>query len=149
MESPPILLFSRSSVSNSDGTGGQETQYENTRDTFGGRDFGNPWVSVLHMLPMTCPDRLGLQSSISVHCLANWVTLGTLLAPTALPVARSGVYLLALICWVNRVSQIKYPMKDLMQVMSVINIFPLLPSLPVWGVGQMFGVRLLHREVEC
>lgn len=62
-----------------------------------GRDFGNPWVLVIHMLPMACPDRLELQSSISVHCLANWVILGTLLAPTALPVAGGGVYLLALI----------------------------------------------------
>lgn len=94
-----------------------------------GRDFGNPWVLVIHMLPMACPDRLELQSSISVHCLANWVILGTLLSPTALPVAGGGVYLLALIRRVNRVSQIKYQTKDSMQVMSVINVIHLLPSL--------------------
>lgn len=35
------------------------------------------------------------------------------------------------------------------QTVSVINVCRLPPSSPAWGVGQMFGVELLRREMGC
>lgn len=35
------------------------------------------------------------------------------------------------------------------QTVSVINVCQLPPSSPAWGVGQMFGVEWLCREIGC